>query len=346
MGLIESWMKNPTRAEQNHSQLFTPGCESRLLEAVGELDQVGERFAAIQLLRAGTVGFHPWDDGEAVLEQMQRSRAREAIADLQDAVELNYSASDAAHLSDALDRLGDPAGATLWARAAIQEDPCNPEGYLAIARTYLRRFRRDEDSLAGLHALRYLTKACQLQTVHGECLRSLAMLLLLLKAPLAASKVLRPLRKLAPHDPMILALNSLTARFPAENTSNIQELFLRWETGTTPQHSIDNMISIPCPEGVDAWELDGSRSLVATSSGANHGGDTAELLSVLAGTLTRSTPRMGLGEFCKVTARGRGGVLIGRAESSGMIFCPSSRKSVESTLCRWLEGDRGREMSR
>jgi len=279
-----------------------------LLEAVGELDQVGERFAAIQLLRAGTVGFHPWDEGEAVLEQLQRSRAREAIADLQDAVELNYSASDAAHLSDALDRLGDPAGATLWARAAIQEDPCNPEGYLAIARTYLRRFRRDEDSLAGLHALRYLTKACQLQTVHGECLRSLAMLLLLLKAPLAASKVLRPLRKLAPHDPMILALNSLTARFPAENTSNIQELFLRWETGTTPQHSIDNMISIPCPEGVDAWELDGSRSLVATSSGANHGGDTAELLSVLAGTLTRATPRMGLGEFCKVTARGRGGV--------------------------------------
>jgi len=343
LGIIESWMKNPHNAEINNAQLFAPGSESRLLTSVRDLEQFGDRLAAAQLLRAGTVRFHPWEDGENALDKLERIRARESIGILRDAVDLTYTATEAAQLSEALDRLGDRTGATRWARAAIQEDPCNPEGYLAIARSYLRRFRRNDDSVAGLHALRYLTKACQLRSVHRECLRSLAMLLLLLKAPGAAARVLRPLEKTFPQDPMVLALHALASRIPTENTSNIQELFLRWETGITPQHSVDNMAPIPCPEGVEAWELDTNRSLIATSVGADQKADTAEFLSVLAGTVTRATPRMGLGEFSKFTARSPGSILIGRAEPNGMIFCRSNRHSFEESLSRWLESDRGRE---
>lgn len=344
MGIANSRMKNPHNTDTDPAQLFSSGSgKSLLLDTVRQLEQLGDREAASQLLRAGTVRFHPWEEGEIALDQLERIRAREVLVDLQDAVDSNYTASEAARLSEALDRLGDPAGATLWARAAIQEDPCDPEGYLAIARSYLRRFRRNNDSVAGIHALRYLTKACQLKSIHSECLRSLAMLLLILKAPKAATRVLRPIEKLLPQDPMVLALHSLAPTIPAENTSNIQELFLRWETGITPQHVTDNMVSIPCPEGVEAWELDKSRSLIATSAEADQSPDTAELFSVLAGTLTRSTPKMGLGEFSKITARGQAGVLIGSAEANGMIFCRSSRRSIEQTLSRWIECDRGRE---
>lgn len=346
MGIIETWMKPPHNSETNGSRLFASGCEARLLDRARDQVRCGEQLAAVRLLRAGTVRFHPWEAGEIELDQIERSRARETLGTLQDAVELNYTALEASCLSEALDRLGDANGSTLWARAAIQEDPCDPEGYLAIARTYLRRFRRQNDAVAGLHALRYLTKACQLKPGHTECLRSLAMLLLLLRAPVAAAKVLRPIEKVSPEDSMVLAMQALTSKMPAENTSNIQELFLRWETGTSPVHFEDGIGAIPCPEGIKVWELDENRSVTATSASADQDADTAELFSVLAGTLSSSTPGMGLGQFSKVTARGNGTLLIGVAESDGMLFCHSDRHSHEESLSRWIDRQRSREKSR
>ncbi len=346
MGIIDTWMKNHRTEVEERSQLFASGSESRLLEAVQQMDRRGDPLEAVRWLRAGTVRFHPWPEGELALDQMERIRARKSLGVLQDAVEQNYTASEAARLSEALDRLGDPIGATRWSRAAIQEDPCNPEGYLAIARSHLRGFRCKADAVAGLQALRYLTKACQLHSGHRECLRSLAMLLLLLKAPGAAAKVLRPLTKVAPEDPMVLALNALAATTPLESTSNIQELFLRWETGTTPDHSVGNNTLIACPDGIRVWELNQNRSLTATSASAERDADTAELFSVLAGTMTRATEGMGLGEFTKFTARSHGNVLIGLAEPTGMTFCHTDRYSHEETLSRWLAADRGKESLR
>lgn len=346
MGIIESWMKRPRASDEHLAELFAPGAETRLLERAQLLDDRGDHLDATQLLRAGTVRYYPWNEGEAALDRYQRSRARASLASLQDAVESRYSAADAAHLSAALNRLGDASGATSWAHAAIEEDPCNPEGYLAIARGFLRRFRREDDSVAGLHALRYLSKACQLHPGHGECLRALAMLLLLLRAPVAASKVLRPISRISPSDPMVLALNALTKFLPDENTTNVQELFLRWETGSIPTNDETSRQLISAPGEFDVWEVDASRSLVACSDGADHGQQMTETLSVLTGSLYQATPRMGLGEFSKFTARGAGGVLIGLAESGSLIVSHCKRQSLESSLARWLESDRGRETIR
>ncbi|MGE4603083.1 MAG: hypothetical protein AAEJ65_09280 [Planctomycetota bacterium] len=346
MGLIETWMKKTHNTEKETSGLLARGSAARLLDTVHDLVQGGDRPAAVSWLRAGTVRFHPWEQGEIALDEIERSGARETLGMLQDAVELNYTATEAARLSEALERLGDSPGSTLWARAAIQEDPCDPAGYLAIARSYLRRFRRRDDAVAGLHALRYLTKACQLKPGHRECLRSLAMLLLLLRAPVAAAKILQPIEVDSPEDPMVLAMQALTSRMPAEGTTNIQELFLRWETGTTPVHLPDGIGAIPCPDGVKAWELAENRSLIATSIGAAQDADTAELFSVLAGTLTSATSRMGLGEFSKFTARGHGNLLIGLAAPEGMIFCHTDRNSREESLSRWIESHRSGETYR
>ena len=346
MGIIESWMKRPRPSEETMTDLFSTGAESSLLEVVLYLDDQGDRHAATQLLRAGTVRFYPWPDGEAALDQLERRNARESLASLQDAVVDRYTAADAARLSTALHRLGDVTNATAWSRAAIEEDPCSPEGYLAIARGNLRRFRREDDAVAGLNALRYLTKACQLHPGHGVCLRSLAMLLLLLRGPVAASRVLRPIMRVSPTDPMVLALEALSSIVPPENTSNVQELFLRWETGSSPNHDLSSIGGIPAPEGVDAWELDCSRSLVASSSDADHGDDLIESLSVVVGSVSQATEKMGLGKFLRFTSRGEGGILMGQSESSGMLFSHSRRSSQEPLLYRWMQSDRGRETSR
>jgi len=346
LGIIESLMRRPRQDEQKQMDLFAAGAESRLLQAANRFGDRGQRLAAARLLRAGTVRFHPWPDGELALDQLERTLARESLHTLQVAVESRYSAADAARLSAALERLGDSSGALEWAHAAIEEDPCNPEGYLAIARGYLRRFRRDEDAVAGLQALRYLTKACQLHAGHGDCLRSLAMLLLLLRAPSAAAKVMRPISRATPSDPMVLALETLSTEIPAENTSNVQELFLRWETGISPVHSEETTAVIPAPDEFSVWELDGTRALAACSTCADQRQELTENLSVLAGSLTQATTRMGLGQIARVTARSADGVLIGLAEAGGVVFSHTDRPSLENSLSRWLESDRGRERSR
>ncbi|MDE0960091.1 MAG: hypothetical protein OSB09_04855 [Planctomycetota bacterium] len=346
MGIIESWMKRSRHDEETQKDLFAAGAQLQLLQAATRVSERGHRLAAARLLRAGTIRFHPWPEGETALDQLERTQARETLHSLQVAVESRYTAVDAARLSAALERLGDTSGALGWAHAAIEEDPCNPEGYLAIARGYLRRFRRDEDAVAGLQALRYLTKACQLHAGHGECLRSLAMLLLLLRAPSAAAKVMRPIIRATPSDPLVLALESLAAVIPPENTSNVQELFLRWETGAAPIHNNDATGVIPAPDGFSVWELDGSRALTACSATADQGHELKESLSVLAGSLVQATARIGLGQIGRVTVRSSDGVLIGLAEGDGIIFSHSDRPSTEASLSRWLESDRGREQRR
>jgi len=145
---------------------------------------------------------------------------------------------------------------------------------------------------------------------------------------------------------MVLALEALSSIVPPENTSNVQELFLRWETGSSPNHDLSSIGGIPAPEGVDAWELDCSRSLVASSSDADHGDDLIESLSVVVGSVSQATEKMGLGKFLRFTSRGEGGILMGQSESSGMLFSHSRRSSQEPLLYRWMQSDRGRETSR
>jgi hypothetical protein len=172
------------------------------------------------------------------------------------------------------------------------------------------------------------------------------MLLLLLRAPSAAAKVMRPISRATPSDPMVLALKALSTEIPAENTSNVQELFLRWETGISPVHSEETTAVIPAPDEFSVWELNGTRALAACSTRADQRQELTENLSVLAGSLTQATTRMGLGQISRVTARSADGVLIGLAEAGGIIFSHTDRPSLENSLSRWLESDRGRERSR
>ncbi len=326
--------------------LFEAGGEDSLLNKATQLQNRQEFDAALRLLRAGVVRFQPWPEGEEKLAFIERQYARSELANLQDDAQNNFSSLTASRLADTLDILGDRSGWQLWTRAAIEEDPCDPEGYLAVARSHLRKFCRESDAVAGLGALRYLTKACQLRPGHGECLRDLATLLLNLRAPLAASKVLAPLTRAVPSDPMVVALSILAAELPPEKTTNVQELFLRWETGVEPQHFKGKPARFATPQGIDLWEISTDRSIVATSEDADLSDTTLENYSVMVGTLQRALPQMGMGNFQRFTSRGRGGILMGQMEDDSTLIGHTARASHEPQLARLLEKTRELEVRR
>ncbi|MGB1072106.1 MAG: tetratricopeptide repeat protein [Planctomycetota bacterium] len=340
MGIIETWKSRSPRndrVENTVSAFLESGCHDDLLKRVSRF-QSQNRFApAMRLMRAGVIRFQPWPEGEEKLALLEKQHARLKLAAAQEKADSEFSALHASRLADLLDILGDRAGWQLWSRAAIEEDPCDPEGYLAVARSHLRRFRRDADGVAGLGALRYLTKACQLRPGHGECLRDLASLLLSLRAPKAAKKVLAPLQRAAAGDPVVMALSLLAEELPEENTANVQELFLRWETGVEPVHSPAEYSVLPSTRGIDLWELSQDRSLVAHSEAADTETKTIEHFSVLSGTLHQAMPRMGMGEFVRFTSRGKGGVLMGQAEEGSTLLGHCSRASHEGQLSRLLQ---------
>ena len=340
MGIIESWKSRSSRndrVENTVRSLLESGRQTDLLTRVSRF-QSQNRFApAMRLMRAGVIRFQPWPEGEEKLSLLEKQYARLELATAQEKAESEFSALHAARLADLLDILGDRAGWQLWSRAAIEEDPCDPEGYLAVARSHLRRFTRNADGVAGLGALRYLTKACQLRPGHGECLRDLATLLLSLRAPKAAKKVLAPLQRAAADDPVVIALSLLAEELPGENTANVQELFLRWETGVEPVHSPAECAVLASPSGIDLWELSSDRSLVAHSEAADIGTETIEQYSVLSGTLHQSMPRMGMGEFVRFTSRGKGGVLMGQADDGSTLLGHCARASHESQMSRLLQ---------
>lgn len=340
MGIIETWKSRSPRndrVENTVNAFLESGCHDDLLKRVSRF-QSQNRFApAMRLMRAGVIRFQPWPEGEEKLALLEKQHARLELAAAQEKADSEFSALHASRLADLLDILGDRAGWQLWSRAAIEEDPCDPEGYLAVARSHLRRFRRDADGVAGLGALRYLTKACQLRPGHGECLRDLASLLLSLRAPKAAKKVLAPLQRAAAGDPVVMALSLLAEELPEENTANVQELFLRWETGVEPVHSPAEYSVLPSTRGIDLWELSQDRSLVAHSEAADTETKTIEHFSVLSGTLHQAMPRMGMGEFVRFTSRGKGGVLMGQAEEGSTLLGHCSRASHEGQLSRLLQ---------
>ena len=340
MGIIDTWKSRtarPNRAESILESLLAEGRQSELLSQVSRFQSRDRLSSALRLLRAGVIRFQPWPEGEEKLQLLERQQARLELSGAQEKAETEFSALHAARLADLLDLLGDRSGWQLWARAAIEEDPCDPEGYLAVARSHLRRFTREADSVAGLGALRYLTKACQLRPGHGDCLRDLATLLLHLRAPKAARKVLAPLNRAAAEDPLVMALTLLADELPDENTSNVQELFLRWETGVEPSHSANEMTRWETPAGIDLWEMGTDRSLIAHSGEADSRSETIEHYSVLVGTLRQSLPKMGMGEFVRFTCRGKGGVLMGQADQENTLLGHCPRASHESQLSRLLQ---------
>ena len=340
MGIIESWKSRSSktdRVENPVAALLEEGRQSDLLARVSRF-QSRNRFApALRLLRAGVIRFHPWLEGEEKLQLLEKQHARLELSVAQEKAESEFSALNAARLADLLDILGDRSGWQLWSRAAIEEDPIDPEGYLAVARSHLRRFTRNADGVAGLGALRYLTKACQLRPGHGDCLRDLASLLLSLRAPKAAKKVLAPLNRAAAEDPLVMALTLVAEELPEENTANVQELFLRWETGVEPSHSTHECAHLSTPAGIDLWEISKDRSLVAHSGEADISAETIEHYSVVAGTLHQSLPRMGMGEFVRFTSRGKGGVLMGQADQGSTTLGHCSRASHENQMSRLLQ---------
>lgn len=356
MGIIESWKSRAARPTPGKSAdfrwkvLFEDGCSDELLDQVSKLQSRKHFRAAIRLLRAGVSRFQPWPKGEEKLILLEKQYARIELPQLQEKAETEFSALNASRLADLLDILGDRSGWQLWSRAAIEEDPCDPEGYLAVARSYLRRFIREEDAVAGLSALRYLTKACQLRPGHGDCLRDLATLLLYLRAPQAASKVLAPLNRAAPNDPQVIALKLRAEEIPAENTTNVQELFLRWETGVEPQHSTQKPSLLQTASEFDLWEIDADRSLVAHSENADLSENTINNYSVMVGTLRQALPRMGMGDFVRFTSRGRGGILMGQTlqessqETTFLGHC--TRASHEVQLSRQLHESCKKEAQR
>lgn len=324
MGLIKNLIQR--RSGSTHfradAALFEPDQKHRLVETALELSENGNQYDAINLLRAGAVRFHPFPEAEEHLFAIESSQAHGRIEQLEEQAAVETDVRLFATCARACDNLGDTAAAILHGRAAIQEDPISPLGYLVIGLSHLRGFRATLSPTDGLNALRYLSKSIQLRPGQGESLRALAELLILLRAPVAARRVLKPIAHALPNDPMLLAIEARAIELPPEGTSNFQELFLGLEENpqnhatrcTSEDISSETSQLVESFDGsIGAWVIGDDRQVVSsTTRGEADSGDADQLLGTLSVLLSTHCERMGIGTFKNLRVLGNGQLILAR----------------------------------
>ena len=350
MGLFKNLINRKSGSSRftAEASLFEPDQRHRILEIAGELTANRNIASAIALLRAGAVRFHPFPEAEAALSAIEGSQARSKIEKLEEQAAAATDVRLFAACSIACDNLGDSTAAILHGRAAIQEDPFSPLGYLVIGLSHLRRFRTSQSAAEGLNTLRYLSKSIQLRPGQGESLRSLAELLILLRAPVAARRVLRPIAHALPHDPMLLAIEARAVELPPEGTSNVQELFLRFEENPLeaeePEEMPDLVTSVDelvhrFEGSMGAWLVGSDLQVCASSTRSGRdAGESDEVLGALAGFLSSHCDRMRIGSFKSLRVLGEGHLILARKLSTGStIFYSGSQQDGIAQVERCLQ---------
>ncbi|MEM7263350.1 MAG: tetratricopeptide repeat protein [Planctomycetota bacterium] len=322
MGVLSSlFKKRSPRGDESSPlrELLRPGREDALLKTAKQLHDRGQNERALDLLIAGTRRF---PDNAVIAEHARAVEAAVAKQTLRQRVaRLNTddSAELRAELSDLYRRTGQLEEAILSGRHAIQMAPESALGYSAVGRVYFDRFVEGQASIDGMNALRYLTKAHSLAPSNSLCLMQLSEIFVVLRAPRAASRFLTPVLRAFGDDPLVQDLASKIDALPAEETTHIQDLFLRHERvlrGESPEVPasgvrIDTRVAAEIEEraravpGTEGLYLIGSDRGIVCGFNANRWpeNDLGEAFGLVADTVRENANRMGIGEFKQVTVR-------------------------------------------
>ncbi len=321
MGVLSSLFKKRGKRDEASPlrELLRPGREEALLKTAKQMHDRGEHERALDLLVAGTRTF---PENTVIAEHAravemdiakQTIRQRTARMNTDDNVELR------AELSDLYRRTGETSEAVQFGRRAIQMAPDSALGYSAVGRVYFDQFIGAQVSIDGMNALRYLTKAHSLAPSNSLCLMQLAEIFIVLRAPRAASRFLTPVLRVFGDDPAVQELAARVDALPPEETTHIQDLFLRHErvlSGESPEVEasgirVDTRLAGEIEEtarampGTQGLYVIGSDRRIVCGFNANRWSENeiGESLGLVADTVRANSQRMGIGEFRQLTVR-------------------------------------------
>lgn len=228
--------------------------------------------------------------------------------------QLSYemTATTCLHLAELFRQIDENSQALRYGTLAIRAEPESAAGYQLVGRVHLDEFRSSGDSIAGMNAIRYIVKAHGLAPRDSRTLLQLTEIFVILQAPVAARRFLTPVQEAFPQDKTVVDLTQRIADLPPENTSQIQDLFLRYERnvlgeeGPNPTSAkIDDSLLAELQEIVSAGEGVTGFYLVNQQRELMGGFDQlewetealGESLGLLVDTAVQNSERMNLGQF-------------------------------------------------
>lgn len=290
---------------------------------------------ALAVLKTAAQRFPSSDVIDQLTESVEESFHRASIGGLHAQLESDGSPEIRAKLAELYRRVGDIPMAMKYGREAIDADNTSPVGYRKVGRLYLEQFRLGLASVQGINALRYLSKAHNLDPRDSRILLYLAEIFIILRAPQAAGRFFGPVQRAFPNDPHVIRLEERIRELPNEETSNIQDLFLRHEQRQSGEH-MQPAESFEAPvelgdqfrefgeslEGVSGlFLLDGERKMVCEFSPSGWSSDELEdSLGVLADTSRQNSQRMGIGTFNRLMVRSADHMLVTQSLGSELSF--------------------------
>lgn len=294
-----------------------PDGNEKLLAAALAAKAANHREDALDLLDRGVQLFPEDASIRRERHALEVEFAREAISKLNARLASDGTAEVRAELSELYRRTGERDKAVQLGRSAIEADSSAACGYRAVGRVYFDQFRATENSIHGMHALRYLSKAHSLAPSNSMCILKLAEIFVILRAPSAAKRFLAPVQKAFEDDPLVQDLARRIAELPPENTTQIQDLFLRHErrqSGESAPTASPAQITADARERFEEWVattpgvqgacfVGGDRTVLHSAGNpAWSNDDVGERLGLLGETLRSSSVRMGIGEFKRLIA--------------------------------------------
>ena len=270
VGLISAIFRRKRVTELPGTDLLREETSEPLLRVTKQLLTAGRNDRALALLRVGTLRFPNDTELTGLLAGAERDEASPQIEGSLVTLEANPCAKNHARVSQLFRRIGDIENAIEQGRASISLGPQRPYGYRAIGKVYLDRFRVDAQTVDGMNALRYFSKACALDPRHADSLIALAEIFVILRAPDAARRFLAPISESLPGDPTVEILERRCRDIPKESTSNVQELFLDHEraiNGESVDKGRDNSNTLDVPTDLSdrietlVAKIDGTSSL-------------------------------------------------------------------------------------
>jgi len=357
VGLISAIFRRKRVTELPGTDLLREETSKPLLRVTKQLLTAGRNDRALALLRVGALRFPDDDELIELLTGAERDEASPHIKGSLAALKANPCAKSHARVSQLLRRTGDIETAIEQGRASISSGPQLPYGYRAVGKIYLDRFRVDAQTVDGMNALRYYSKACALDPLHANSLIALAEIFVILCAPEAARRFLAPISESLPGDPTVEVLERRCRGLPKETTSNVQELFLDHEraiNGESVDKSVENSTSPNVPNDLSErienlvakidgtsslWVVDDQRQVVGGHGLSENPEEQIDDLGIVAETLHSCSARMGIGSFERLLLRGDDRLVVVSVIGDGLTGFyfgekPSRQSDVEQALER------------
>ncbi|MCI0652415.1 MAG: hypothetical protein L0Z55_11090 [Planctomycetes bacterium] len=295
------------------------GSEEELLALVRSLLKSKREERALALLLRGVERFPESAPIATLTQSVEASVSWRSIKALLAGIDNDISVETRARLCDLYRRVGDTEHALNFGRQAIQMSPLDPCGYRAIGRIYLDQFRRTEGTVEGMNALRCLFKAHTLSPQDSTTLLQLAEIFAILRAPIAATRFLEPVKRAFADAMQVQRLAQRIQSLAPERTTQIQDLFLIHERRTYGSEAQPEAVPVTLPEPLTAalkktaeetagtlgcYVIDGNRRVVWGYNTSNWvDAEIGDCFGQLSEIAVNNSKKMGVGKFHHIFCR-------------------------------------------